>query len=162
MGDPAATILERVAIFGALKTETLAFLLLRAETVTVQAGEFFFREGDCGDGVYVLQWGQAAVEKDCDGTAICMGRLEPGTCFGEIAVLAMIRRTASVRAISECAAIRLGTEDIHALFGHDLEQFTLLVMNLGREVCRRLQRADEALFRLSPETLKTVHELPED
>ena len=31
---------------------------------------------------------------------------------------------------------------------HDLEQFTLIQMNLGREVSRRLRDADEELFRL--------------
>ena len=34
------------------------------------------------------------------------------------------------------------------LYQHDLEQFTLLQMNLGREVSRRLREADERLFRM--------------
>ena len=37
------------------------------------------------------------------------------------------------------------------LYEHDIEQFALIQMNIGREVCRRLRQTDEALFRLSME-----------
>ena len=151
-------VLEHVPIFGALSTPTLAFLLQRAETIAVARGDYFFREGECGNGVYILQRGVVEVQKERNGVFVALRQLSAGACFGEIAVLAMIPRTASVRAVEDCAAICLRTSNIHELFDHDLEQFTLLIMNLGREVCRRLKRTDDALFRLSPDALIDVRQ----
>jgi CRP-like cAMP-binding protein len=53
-----------------------------------------------------------------------------------------------VRAEEDCRALELGADDLLALFERDPEQFTLVQMNIGREVCRRLRATDELLFRL--------------
>ena len=52
----------------------------------------------------------------------------------------------SVRAIDDCTAIELRPEDLYELFERDAEQFALIQMNMGREVCRRLRVMDEMLF----------------
>ena len=52
------------------------------------------------------------------------------------------------RANGDCRALLLDSEGLLQLCEHDLEQFTLIQMNLGREVSRRLRDADEELFRL--------------
>lgn len=59
----------------------------------------------------------------------------------------MLPRSASVRAEEECSAIERGAEGLLHLFEWDVEQFALIQMNIGREVCRRLRAADEMLFR---------------
>ena len=56
-------------------------------------------------------------------------------------------RSASIRALADCSAIELTPDDLLRLYEHDLEQFTLVQMNIGREVCRRLRATDELLFR---------------
>jgi CRP-like cAMP-binding protein len=56
-------------------------------------------------------------------------------------------RSASLRAVADCSAIELTPADLHRLYERDLEQFTLVQMNIGREVCRRLRSTDELLFR---------------
>jgi CRP-like cAMP-binding protein len=73
--------------------------------------------------------------------------LGPGDCFGEMALMDLQPRSASVLALADCRAIAFGHDDMLALFESDLEQFALLQMNLGREVCRRLRATDERLFR---------------
>jgi len=51
-----------------------------------------------------------------------------------------------VRADADCVAIELSPDDLLRLYEHDVEQFALVQMNIGREVCRRLRVTDELLF----------------
>jgi CRP/FNR family transcriptional regulator, cyclic AMP receptor protein len=53
-----------------------------------------------------------------------------------------------VRVIEACRAIEIATTALHRLAERDMEQFALIQMNIGREVCRRLRATDELLFRV--------------
>ncbi len=139
-------VLRNVAIFGALSDETLEFLHGRLEQVFVAAGDAFFSEGEMGDAVYVLEEGRANVEKEREGRKMVLASLDPGACFGEIALVAICPRSASVRAVVDCRAVRLANRVLYELHGRDIEQFTLVQMNLGREIARRLNETSELLF----------------
>jgi CRP/FNR family cyclic AMP-dependent transcriptional regulator len=139
-------LLRSVSIFGALSDETLEFLGDRLNPVTVRAGEAFFSEGEIGDAVYVLEEGRADVVKSRDGRSMVLASLKPGACFGEVALVAISPRNASVRAVTDCRALRLLNRVLLELYEHDLEQFTLVQMNLGREIARRLNETSELLF----------------
>ena len=141
-------LLQRMPIFGALRDETLAFLLGLTRPLAVPAGRWFFREGDDADALFVLEAGSATVLKGWEGRAVVLNRLHAGDCFGEMALMDLQPRSAAVRADEDCQALRLGADDLYRLYEHDLEQFTLIQMNMGREVCRRLRAVDESLFRL--------------
>jgi CRP-like cAMP-binding protein len=139
-------LLQRMPIFGALRDDTLDFLVGLAQPLAVPAGAWFFREGDAADALFVLETGSATVLKGWEGRAVVLNRLHAGDCFGEMALMDLQPRSASVRADEDCRALRLGSDDLYRLYEHDLEQFALIQMNMGREVCRRLRAVDERLF----------------
>jgi CRP-like cAMP-binding protein len=114
--------------------------------VYVPAGDAFFLEGEMGDAVYVLEEGRAEVVKSRGDRSLVLASLERGVCFGEIALVAICPRTASVRAAIDCRAARLANGVLLELYRRDLEQFTILQMNLGREIARRLTDASAVLF----------------
>jgi CRP-like cAMP-binding protein len=63
-----------------------------------------------------------------------------------MALLDLFPRSAAVRAVDDCVAIELAPTDLLRVFEHDSEQFALIQMNIGREMCRRLRTTDEMLF----------------
>ncbi|HEY8515093.1 MAG TPA: cyclic nucleotide-binding domain-containing protein [Candidatus Binatia bacterium] len=140
--------LASVSIFGGLSSEALRFLDERLETVHVPAGGSFFSEGDLGDSVYVLDEGRVEVTKSRNGKSTVLALLEPGSCFGEVALIGICPRTASVRALDDCRARKLPSRVLLELYRRLPEQFTLLQMNLGREVARRLSHLTDALLEL--------------
>jgi CRP/FNR family transcriptional regulator, cyclic AMP receptor protein len=140
-------LLQHMPIFGALRQDTLQFLLEQARSKSVTAGAYFFRESDPADCLYVLEAGRAAVIKSWQDGEFVLRHLERGDCFGEMALMDFFPRSASVRAVAECKAIALSPADLYRLFERDAEQFALIQMNMGREVCRRLRESDEQLFR---------------
>jgi CRP-like cAMP-binding protein len=63
-----------------------------------------------------------------------------------MAVMDLSPRSASVRAVEDCTAIRVSAANLYRLYEQDPKQFALIQMNMGREVTRRLREADDRLF----------------
>lgn len=138
--------LESIPIFGGLASQTIALLRRRAEPTEITEDAYFFREGELGSCLFVLESGRVAIERSRDGISVLLAELGPGDCFGEMALVAITPRSASARALADCRALRLANATLLELAAADLEQFTLLQMNLGREIARRLRLADDLLF----------------
>jgi CRP/FNR family cyclic AMP-dependent transcriptional regulator len=139
-------LLQGMPIFGGAHADTLRFLLTLCPVVSVSSNEFFFREHEEGDSMYVLQIGKAVVLKSWHGKDYALQTLKVGDCFGEMAIMDHCPRSASVRAAEDCSAIRISPADLHQVYERDLKQFALIQMNMGREVCRRLREANSRLF----------------
>ena len=142
-------LLQGMPVFGALREDMLRLLLEQAREVRVAAGACFFRENEDAQSMFVLQSGRVGVLKQWQGQSYRLHELGAGDCFGEMALMDLLPRSATVRADIDCQAIELSASDLMRLYEHDVEQFALLQMNLGREVCRRLRATDELLFRFS-------------
>ncbi|AMM22948.1 Crp/Fnr family transcriptional regulator [Variovorax sp. PAMC 28711] len=140
-------LLQQMPIFGAIGAATLEFLLAPAAIVEKAAGDFFFREGDPAQSMYVLETGRVTVSKSWQEHDLLLRRLGQGDCFGEMALLDLFPRSASVRADADCCAIELTPANLYRLFERDAPQFALIQMNIGREISRRLRITDELLFR---------------
>lgn len=141
-------LLQQMPIFGAISEEALAFLLEPATEVRVAAGAYFFREGDLAQSMYVLESGRVAILKSWGGEELLLRELGQGDCIGEMALLDLFPRSASVKVLEDCTAIELSAAHLMRLYEHDLEQFALIQMNMAREMSRRLRITDDLLFRI--------------
>lgn len=140
-------ILHEIPVFGGIDDAALRFLLRRITITSVAAGQMFFEEHDQGQTMYVLESGVAAIIKRFEGRDYPLKKIGPGDCFGEMALIDFYPRSASVLAVSDCTAMELSLAVLHELYAEDLKQFTLIQMNIGREVSRRLRVTSEQLFR---------------
>jgi len=144
-------MLQAMPIFGAIRADVLEFMLERAGMRALGAGDYFFRENDEAQSMFVLERGSASVIKSWQGRECVLHKLHAGDCFGEMALMDMSPRSAAVRADEACSVIELATANFMELYSRDLEQFALIQMNIGREVCRRLRAADTLVFQLMME-----------
>ena len=140
-------LLQSMPVFGAVREDTLHFLVMQAHTLEVPADGWFFRENDAASSMFVLETGRAIVAKHWQERELLLHRLGPGDCFGEMSLMDLGPRSATVRAETACLALEISTEHLLRLFERDAEQFTLIQMNIGREVCRRLRATDDWLLR---------------
>ena len=146
MNQARIELLQAMPIFGGISEEILQFLMDRAAIVNRVAGEHFFREGEKADAMFVLESGAVAVSKQWDGQEHLLEHLYQGDCFGEMALIDLSPRSASVMAIEPSSAIAINYTNMLDLHMHNLEQFTIIQMNMARELSRRLRLADEQLF----------------
>ena len=155
-------LLRQMPVFGGLKSEALHLILEQSQTIHVADGDYFFHEGEPGDALFVLESGDVQIEKDWNGAAVYLGNLGPGDCIGEMALIDLEARSASVKATSDCQAIAISRKALNSLFQLDLEQYAIIMMNMGREVSRRLRLADQRLFVHRQKARQSGQELEDD
>jgi CRP/FNR family cyclic AMP-dependent transcriptional regulator len=156
-------LLQGMPIFGALREDTLDGLLEGVPSVARGAGMYFFREGDRAHSLFVLERGSVDVLKRWQHREWRLHRFGAGNCFGEMALIDLSPRSASVRAVEDCVAFEIDAGALHRVFERDAEQFALIQMNLARELCRRLRMTDELLFKARMEVATefgTMEEAP--
>jgi CRP/FNR family cyclic AMP-dependent transcriptional regulator len=151
MVRPTSEALAALPLFGGLPTDALARFAERAEDVHVDAGAVIFHEGDAARSLYVLTSGSLEVVKRCerDGATatVHLGVVHPGECFGEMSFIDMQPRSATVRAPEACDLWVWTYQSIHERYCNDQKCAMLLVMNIARELSRRLRKTDELIAR---------------
>jgi len=141
-------LLQSMPFFGAINDESVALILGLSETLLISAGEYFFNQDEKGDSLFLLEKGRAVIFKKSDEKEYILRYVEDGDCFGELALIDFTPRSASVRAETDCTAIKIPSSALLSLFQQDSEQFLMIQMNMGREVSRRLRAADDRWFQL--------------
>lgn len=151
---PTSDDLGALPLFGGLPPDALQRFAERAETVHVDAGQIVFAEGDHARSLYVLTSGLLDVVKSCPDKAAngelpeChLAPIKPGDCFGEMSFIDMQPRSATVRAIESSDLWVWTYASIHERYCKDQKCAMLLVMNIARELSRRLRRTDELIAR---------------
>jgi Major Facilitator Superfamily/Cyclic nucleotide-binding domain len=133
--DEDLSLLRRVAVFDPLPLPALEQLAAGLRPRHVPAGETVYRQGDPGDGCFIIESGNADVLGDGQPIAT----VGPGELVGEIALLRRVPRTATVRATTAM--------DVRLLDG---DRFVGVVT--GWETSREVTsgHVDELLERFSP------------
>jgi NADH:quinone reductase (non-electrogenic) len=82
-----------------------------------EPGQVIFREGDRGDWLYVVTEGEVEVLRTVPGRGEQpVRRLGVGECFGEIALVSDMARSATVRAVSATNVLAVDREAFQAMF----------------------------------------------
>lgn len=108
--ERAYALLRRLPLFAPLPAATVETLAARSETEDRPAGTEILRQGDEGDRFFVVDAGE--VEFLAGGRLL--SRSGEGACFGEIALLRNVPRTASVRAVTPVRLVALDRADFIA------------------------------------------------
>ena len=140
-----AAQLQQMPLFDGLTESALGVLLGDSREIAVPAGAFFFREGEPGESLYVLDAGEVELTKTTQTGPVVLARLQAGDCFGEMAVIDLSPRSASAQALLATRALELSMNGLHALYQQDVEQFALVQMNMARELSRRLRKLGDRL-----------------
>jgi len=136
--------LRDIGVFGGLTDEALQDLASSLKILKRGSDEVIFRDGDQAREFYVILRGEVEVFKALKGGAEArLATLTPRHWFGEMSVLDAHPRSASVRALSPCRLLVVTARDLDALYRRDLKSYTLVVLNVARELARRLRLVDE-------------------
>ncbi|MBL8397157.1 MAG: cyclic nucleotide-binding domain-containing protein [Candidatus Accumulibacter sp.] len=141
--------LQQQPIFGGITDTAMQALIPLFRELDFPQGALIVREGDEGDSLFVICHGSVEVLKadggteDDDHLGSRIAVLQKGDVFGEMELIDMQRRSASIRALTPVNALALTNGDLFQIYQSDPPTFTLIVLNLARELSRRLRRLDE-------------------
>ncbi len=141
-----AANLRNYGLFGAMPEDVLEYLAKNLEVIEVVPGTYFFREGEEGEAMYVVLQGDVEVLKKSKASVETrVAVLGPGDWFGEMAIIDVQRRSAAVMAVSPSRLIKITSADLDRLYRHDVKAYAIFVLNIAREMSRRLRVADGIL-----------------
>jgi small-conductance mechanosensitive channel/CRP-like cAMP-binding protein len=106
--EEALSILRSQALFQCLSETQLDHMVKQARLNHFGRGERVIEEGAEGDSMFVLLRGAAQVLVSKNGSSIPVATLSAGHCFGEMSLLTGERRTATVRAETDCHVMEIG------------------------------------------------------
>ena len=146
-----AKFLQQRPLFGAVDDRAMPATMPLMREFNFAAGEVIVQEGEDGDSLFVICSGSVEVLKAGPTTndLLCkrIAILKVGDVFGEMELIDMQSRSASVRALEAVSVLALSNGDLFQIYESALPTFALIVLNLAREVSRRLRSIDDLAVR---------------
>jgi CRP/FNR family transcriptional regulator, cyclic AMP receptor protein len=135
--------------FGGLSDASLDLLISMLIERRFDAGATVVAEGEPGRSMFIVHSGQLVVSRQADGgRVIRMSGLESGDFFGEMTLIEMQNRSATVITESSTVLYELTAQKLYTCYKADIHAYVIVMQNINRELCRRLRRADNRIAKL--------------
>jgi CRP/FNR family transcriptional regulator, cyclic AMP receptor protein len=142
---PEEVSLPPVSILAGMREAGLKLLAREAQRHEFSAGSLIVREGDPGNRLFLIESGKIRVyRKSGDQRERELGILSAGDAFGEGCILTTLPRLASVQALTDAVVFSLSSMTFYHLYKAMPDQYSILLLNIARELSRRLRKLDEA------------------
>lgn len=135
--------------FGGLSDASLELLVSMLVERRFDVGGTVVAEGEPGRSMFIVHSGELVVSKrGGSGRVIRVAGLGPGDFFGEMALIEMQNRSATVVAESPTVLYELTARELYRYYKADIHAYVIVMQNINRELCRRLRRADSRIAEL--------------
>jgi CRP-like cAMP-binding protein len=138
--------LRRCSLFGGLTDaalENIRTLMLRQRFA---AGAVILSEGSVNDRIYFIEHGTVEITKAAQSDGRPASRhivsMCSGDVFGEMELIDIQPCEATVRAVEDTVTLSLSNRDLYLVSKSDMKTYALLIMNLARDLSRRLRHTD--------------------
>ena len=144
--DSVMSILSNISFLGGVSDTQRSKVFRHLEAGQFEKGECVSQHGEEAAHLYIITKGKIDLLLSDNKVAVKKREFTVGDCFGEAAFLAMNNDTASFVAAENCELLVLSRHSLNQLRHEDPELFTTLIMNLARELARKLQYTDYILL----------------
>ena len=134
-------ILRKIPLFSGIDPVKLKLLAFASERLEYNTGQNLFRQGEVGDAAYVIVQGEADVIVETETGEIPVAEFKDNAFIGEIAILCDVPRTATVRAKTKLAVLKIKKEHFLGL----IKDFPELGIEVMRELAARLSKTTNEL-----------------
>jgi CRP-like cAMP-binding protein len=133
-----------ITIFAGMEEAALDLLLGRAQDLELSAGAIILREGEMGNRFFVITAGAVRVCKRFgQPDEVELAQLQASEFIGEMCILETLPRSATVQALGPVSLLQFPAMAFHDLYKAMPAQFGILLLNMARDLSRRLRRLDE-------------------
>ena len=133
--------MQKYSLFGGMMEEQIETILPFMHEEHFTSGEVIITEGKANDRIYFLIEGQVTVSRK----DVFLVRFCEGEEFGEVEVLDVMPAVATIKALTDVSAMSISNRALREIYKMDVKIFSLMIMNLARDLSRRLRRMDEKL-----------------
>ncbi|MBV8175478.1 MAG: cyclic nucleotide-binding domain-containing protein [Verrucomicrobia bacterium] len=142
--------LQSIPIFAGLNAAALSEIALAVEEAAFRTGDIVVREGEAGNRMFIIFSGRVEVVKHLAQThETVLAVLRPKDFLGEMSIIECVARSASVRAVEDTSLFALKGTDLYRLFRRQPDQYAIVILNIARDLSRRLRAIDEKFSAVS-------------
>jgi len=142
--------LKAIPIFAGLSPTALTQIVNAVEEMEFKRDEVIVREGEPGDRMFIIRSGSVEIVKNLkQHNETVLAALKCQDFLGEMSIIDCVVRCASIRAIEDTALFSLKGIDLYHLFQHHPDQYAIVILNIARDISRRLRLLDEKFAAIS-------------
>lgn len=135
-------VLKKIAIFGGFDDEQLYKIFSILEEARYGKGEFIFREGEAPTYIYLILKGRVEFKRN----NYRILELKEGDCMGEEFVIGLQPYSLSAVAMEDVELAIISKKSLLDFYETDMDLFGHLIINISREISRKLSITNELLF----------------
>lgn len=143
------------SMFGGLTDEQLMLIHGFLDESTYPKGTYILKQGENNNTVYFIVDGEVSIQKHPlgkDAQDRVITTLHAGDSFGEMELIDIQSCAASVVCLTDTTIISLSNHSLYKLSSISLKTYTMLILNLARDISRRLRSTDNLLALISKKT----------
>jgi CRP-like cAMP-binding protein len=137
-----AKSLQKYSLFGGLMEDQIGAFLPMMVQEKYNPGDAILVEGTPNDKIFFIVEGRVSVSKS--NTAIY--DMAEGCTFGEMEVLDVMPSAATIKAVGNVTVMTMSIMAFREIYKNDIKTFSLLLMNLARDLSRRLRIANDMMI----------------
>jgi len=142
--------LQGIPIFAGLDSSALLSIADAVQESIAQADSVIVREGEPGDRMFIVRTGRVQVVKHLGKpNQTLLAVFGPRDFMGEMSIIECVARSASLRAIEDTSLFALRGIDLYHLFKRRPDQYAIVILNIARDLSRRLRALDEKFSAVS-------------
>jgi CRP/FNR family transcriptional regulator, cyclic AMP receptor protein len=149
--DDTLRWLPSIALFGALEEPTLRRIVAMLGVHHFEPGQEVCRQDETGRSMFLIRSGEVAVYRGSGPRRVKMVRMGAGEFFGEMTLIDVQRRSATVIVEQPALLYSLSNRDLYQLYQQDAPGYVMILQNLCRELSRRLRATNIRLQALAEE-----------
>jgi CRP-like cAMP-binding protein len=144
--DEVLPILKRVTIFSGFADNHIRELCGRCALIQACTGDILLEENTPATEIFILLKGKLTIVLNLKEEPLEVVEFGSGSCVGEASVIGIQMHSASAVVMEDATMLVLSRQVLMDLFESDKSLFSLLILNIARELARRLHRTDEILL----------------
>jgi len=160
MANEHTAALKDMALCRALTAAELEAVAAIVETRNVAAGTELFREGEPGDGLFLVIAGKIDVVKRVPGGEHSLAQMGPGGVLGEMSLVTADARSATGRALVDTRVLHLPAARFRTLLAADSVPAYKIVAASAELLARRLAAMNELVLELNAKAVGPAADVP--
>ncbi|NLE00895.1 MAG: cyclic nucleotide-binding domain-containing protein [Fibrobacter sp.] len=144
--DEILPILKGVTIFSGLGDDDVKRICESCSILEANSGEIILEEETPATEIFIILRGKVSIILGLKNDPLVLTEFGLGDCIGEASVIGIQNHSASAIVTEDAALLVLSRKVLMDLFEVDKSLFSLLILNIAREIARRLHHTDEILL----------------
>jgi CRP-like cAMP-binding protein len=144
-------ILKCVTVFSGFSEEQIQNICEKCSYIDAEDGDVILEEKKPATEIFIILKGRVTIVLNIHENPLEIVEFSAGNCIGEASVIGIQPHSASAIAKGNATMLVLTRQVLMQLYDSDKSLFSLLILNIARELARRLYRTDGILLHYGKE-----------